>query len=125
MRALFALLLTVVLATHLDPGDLLLTESLTYAGLKSVAGLLHLQDRLVDALLLHLHFRTDVLQLLVGLGDVGDQGGHADGCGVGVGVRQTGNGQRYRDGEGQRADRPGSPDGAVDASGRAHLDSDS
>jgi DNA-binding transcriptional MocR family regulator len=35
--------LTVVLATHLDPGDLLLTESLTYAGLKSVAGLLHLR----------------------------------------------------------------------------------
>ena len=35
--------LTVVLATLLQPGDLLLTESLTYAGLKSVAGLLHLQ----------------------------------------------------------------------------------
>jgi DNA-binding transcriptional MocR family regulator len=35
--------LTVVLATLLQPGDLLLTESLTYAGLKSVAGLLHLK----------------------------------------------------------------------------------
>jgi DNA-binding transcriptional MocR family regulator len=35
--------LTVVLATQLGPGDLLLTESLTYAGLKSVAGLLHLR----------------------------------------------------------------------------------
>jgi DNA-binding transcriptional MocR family regulator len=35
--------LTVVLATQLEPGDLLLTESLTYAGLKSVAGLLHLR----------------------------------------------------------------------------------
>ena len=35
--------LTVVLATLLQPGDLLLTESLTYAGLKSVAGLLHLE----------------------------------------------------------------------------------
>jgi DNA-binding transcriptional MocR family regulator len=35
--------LTVVLATILQPGDLLLTESLTYAGLKSVAGLLHLK----------------------------------------------------------------------------------
>jgi DNA-binding transcriptional MocR family regulator len=35
--------LTVVLATQLDPGDLLLTESLTYAGLKSVASLLHLR----------------------------------------------------------------------------------
>ena len=35
--------LTVVLATLLEPGDLLLTESLTYAGVKSVAGLLHLR----------------------------------------------------------------------------------
>ncbi len=35
--------LTVVLATVMQPGDLLLTESLTYAGLKSVAGLLHLK----------------------------------------------------------------------------------
>jgi DNA-binding transcriptional MocR family regulator len=35
--------LAVVLATLLRPGDLLLTESLTYAGLKSVAGLLHLR----------------------------------------------------------------------------------
>ena len=35
--------LTVVLATLLEPGDLLLTESLTYSGLKSVAGLLHLR----------------------------------------------------------------------------------
>jgi DNA-binding transcriptional MocR family regulator len=35
--------LMVVLATLLRPGDLLLTESLTYAGLKSVAGLLHLR----------------------------------------------------------------------------------
>jgi len=35
--------LTVVLATQMEPGDLLLTESLTYAGLKSVAGLLHLR----------------------------------------------------------------------------------
>jgi DNA-binding transcriptional MocR family regulator len=35
--------LTVVLATLLQPGDLLLTEALTYAGLKSVAGLLHLK----------------------------------------------------------------------------------
>ncbi len=37
--------LTVVLATLLEPGDVLLTESLTYAGLKSVAGLLHLRLR--------------------------------------------------------------------------------
>ena len=35
--------LTVVLATLLGPGDLLLTEELTYAGLKPVAGLLHLR----------------------------------------------------------------------------------
>jgi DNA-binding transcriptional MocR family regulator len=35
--------LTVVLATLLQPGDLLLTESLTYAGVKSVASLLHLR----------------------------------------------------------------------------------
>jgi len=35
--------LLVLLATLLRPGDLLLTESLTYAGLKSVAGLLHLR----------------------------------------------------------------------------------
>lgn len=35
--------LTVVLATLLRPGDLLLTEALTYAGLKSVVGLLHLK----------------------------------------------------------------------------------
>ena len=35
--------LTVVLATLMQPGDLLLAESLTYAGLKSVAGLLHLK----------------------------------------------------------------------------------
>lgn len=35
--------LMVVLATVMQPGDLLLTESLTYAGLKSVAGLLHLK----------------------------------------------------------------------------------
>jgi DNA-binding transcriptional MocR family regulator len=35
--------LTVVLATLMQPGDLLLTEALTYAGLKSVAGLLHLK----------------------------------------------------------------------------------
>jgi DNA-binding transcriptional MocR family regulator len=35
--------LTVVLATLLDPGDLLLAESLTYAGLKAVAGFLHLR----------------------------------------------------------------------------------
>ena len=34
---------TVVLATLLSPGDLLLTEALTYAGLKSVVGLLHLK----------------------------------------------------------------------------------
>jgi DNA-binding transcriptional MocR family regulator len=33
--------LTVVLATLLGPGDLLLAEELTYAGLKPVAGLLH------------------------------------------------------------------------------------
>jgi DNA-binding transcriptional MocR family regulator len=37
--------LTVVLATLLGPGDLLLTESLTYAGVKAVAGLLHLRLR--------------------------------------------------------------------------------
>jgi DNA-binding transcriptional MocR family regulator len=35
--------LTVVLATILEPGDLLLTEALTYAGVKAVAGLLHLR----------------------------------------------------------------------------------
>jgi DNA-binding transcriptional MocR family regulator len=35
--------LTVVLATLLQPGDLLLTEALTYAGLKPVLGLLHLR----------------------------------------------------------------------------------
>jgi DNA-binding transcriptional MocR family regulator len=35
--------LTVVLATLLEPGDLLLTESLTYAGAKAAAGLLHLR----------------------------------------------------------------------------------
>jgi DNA-binding transcriptional MocR family regulator len=37
--------LTVVLATLLEPGDLLLTEALTYSGLKAVAGLLHLRLR--------------------------------------------------------------------------------
>jgi DNA-binding transcriptional MocR family regulator len=37
--------LTVVLATLLEPGDLLLTEALTYAGVKAVAGLLHLRLR--------------------------------------------------------------------------------
>ncbi len=37
--------LTVVLATLLEPGDLLLTESLTYAGLQPVAGLLRLRLR--------------------------------------------------------------------------------
>ena len=35
--------LTVVLATLLEPGDVLLAESLTYAGVKAVAGLLHLR----------------------------------------------------------------------------------
>ncbi len=35
--------LTVALATLLEPGDLLLAESLTYAGLKAVAGLLRLR----------------------------------------------------------------------------------
>ncbi len=35
--------LTVVLATLLGPGDLLLTEQLTYAGLKAIAGLLRLR----------------------------------------------------------------------------------
>ena len=35
--------LTVLLATLLEPGDLLLTEELTYAGLKAVAGLLRLK----------------------------------------------------------------------------------
>ena len=35
--------LTTVLATLLGPGDLLLTEELTYPGLKAVAGLLHLR----------------------------------------------------------------------------------
>jgi DNA-binding transcriptional MocR family regulator len=35
--------LTIVLATLLEPADLLLTESLTYAGVKAVAGLLHLR----------------------------------------------------------------------------------
>jgi DNA-binding transcriptional MocR family regulator len=35
--------LTVALATLLEPGDLLLTESLTYAGVKAVAGLLRLR----------------------------------------------------------------------------------
>ena len=37
--------LTVVLATLLEPGDVLLTEELTYAGLKAVAGLLRLRLR--------------------------------------------------------------------------------
>ena len=37
--------LTVVLATLLEPGDTLLTESLTYAGLQPVAGLLRLKLR--------------------------------------------------------------------------------
>jgi DNA-binding transcriptional MocR family regulator len=37
--------ITTVLATLLAPGDLLLTEDLTYAGLKSVAALLHLKVR--------------------------------------------------------------------------------
>ena len=37
--------LTVLLATLLEPGSLLLTESLTYTGLKAVAGLLHLKLR--------------------------------------------------------------------------------
>jgi DNA-binding transcriptional MocR family regulator len=37
--------LTVLLATLLEPGDLLLTEELTYAGLKAVAGLLRLRLR--------------------------------------------------------------------------------
>lgn len=37
--------LTVVLATLLEPGDVLLTESLTYAGLQPVAGLLRLRLR--------------------------------------------------------------------------------
>jgi DNA-binding transcriptional MocR family regulator len=37
--------MTVLLATLLEPGDLLLTESLTYSGLKAVAGLLHLRLR--------------------------------------------------------------------------------
>ena len=37
--------LTVVLATLLEPGDVLLAESLTYAGVKAVAGLLHLRLR--------------------------------------------------------------------------------
>lgn len=35
--------LAVVLATLLEPGDLVLTEALTYAGVKAVAGLLHLR----------------------------------------------------------------------------------
>ncbi|HSB62287.1 MAG TPA: PLP-dependent aminotransferase family protein [Vicinamibacteria bacterium] len=35
--------ITTVLATLLRPGDLLLTEALTYPGLKAVAGLLHLR----------------------------------------------------------------------------------
>ena len=35
--------LTVVLATLLEPADVLLTEALTYAGVKAVAGLLHLR----------------------------------------------------------------------------------
>ncbi len=37
--------LTVVLATLLGPGDVLLTEELTYAGLKPIAGLLHCRLR--------------------------------------------------------------------------------
>jgi DNA-binding transcriptional MocR family regulator len=37
--------ITTVLGTLLTPGDLLLTEELTYAGLKSVASLLHLRLR--------------------------------------------------------------------------------
>lgn len=37
--------LTVVLATLLEPGDVLLTEALTYAGLQPVAGLLRLRLR--------------------------------------------------------------------------------
>jgi DNA-binding transcriptional MocR family regulator len=37
--------LTVLLATLLEPGDILLTEELTYAGLKAVAGLLRLRLR--------------------------------------------------------------------------------
>lgn len=37
--------LTVLLATLLEPGDLLLTEELTYSGLKAVAGLLRLRLR--------------------------------------------------------------------------------
>ncbi len=37
--------LTVLLATLLEPGDVLLTEELTYAGVKAVAGLLRLRLR--------------------------------------------------------------------------------
>ena len=37
--------ITTVLATLLSPGELLLTEELTYPGLKAVAGLLHLRTR--------------------------------------------------------------------------------
>ena len=37
--------MVTVLATLLEPGDLLLTEELTYPGLKAVAGLLHLRLR--------------------------------------------------------------------------------
>ena len=37
--------LTIVLATLLEPGDVLLTEALTYAGLQPVAGLLRLRLR--------------------------------------------------------------------------------
>lgn len=39
--------LTVLLATLLEPGSVLLTEALTYSGLRAVAGLLHLRLRAV------------------------------------------------------------------------------
>jgi hypothetical protein len=99
----------ILAGIHLLPGER-----------SGITGRLDLDDRLVDALLLELHPRSDILQALVRLGHVGDQGCEAVGLLGRLCLRQTGRGQRDGSGEGQRTNRPGSANGARTA-GRSHT----
>lgn len=75
-------------------------------GCSGVAGLLDLDDRLVDTLLFDLDPGPDLLESLVGLGHVGDECRQGVGLRLRPGLRQARDGQRHRDTQGQRGDGP-------------------
>ena len=88
---------------------LLARFDLLLSGSCGVPRVLHRHNRLVDALLLGLNRGPDVLETLIGLGDVGHQSGQTGGCRAGISLSQARDRQGHGNGEGQRADGPGSP----------------